>query len=246
MLEHGNDAGASRRPPTHDAPALTVACVRTGTKYDLDYVARLRDGVARHLDRPHRFICLTDQVAAPIDVEPVWIGHLDLQGWWGKMALFSPAVRGAGRCLYLDLDSVIVGDLAPLADWDGDFAICENFTRLAGHATWPCRYGSCAMVFRDGWGQDVWDAFRGDRLRIMVESPKGDQQAIEHLVPDAALLQRELAARGHRGFFLNKRDLARHPECAPAGAALVVFGGAQRPHNCRVEWVAKHWINGPV
>ncbi len=238
-----NDAAC--RPPTQAAP-LTVACVRTGTKYDLDYVSRLRDGVARHLERPHRFICLTDQVAVPIDVEPVWIGHLDLAGWWGKMALFSPAIRGAGRCLYLDLDSVIVGDLAPLADWDGAFAICENFTRLAGHATWPCRYGSCAMVFGDGWGLDVWEAFRRNQQGLMADCEKGDQQAIERLMPDAALLQRVLATQGHAGFFLNKRELARHPVCAPAGAAVVVFGGAQRPHNCRVDWVARHWVGARV
>src|SRR3546814_6635115 len=75
---------------------------------------------------------------------------------WGKMALFSTALRGAGRWVYLDLDTVVAGDLAPLAGWDaGPFGLCANFTRLAGHSAWPCRYGSCVMSLAEGWGDSV-------------------------------------------------------------------------------------------
>src|SRR3546814_9292561 len=93
---------------------LTIACVRTGPKYSADYVTRLRDGVARHLNRPHRFVVLTDRPAAetPDGVERIDIAQhpaiqearsgatgtrqaISLPGWWGKMARFSTARRGA-------------------------------------------------------------------------------------------------------------------------------------------------------
>ena len=40
---------------------MIVACVRTGKRYGVEYVARLKAGVARHLTMPHRFMCLTDR-----------------------------------------------------------------------------------------------------------------------------------------------------------------------------------------
>src|SRR3546814_12241945 len=59
--------------------------------------------------------------------------------------------------VYLDLDTVVAGDLAPLAGWDaGPFGLCANFTRLAGHSAWPCRYGSCVMSLAEGdWKSGV-------------------------------------------------------------------------------------------
>ena len=192
--------------------------------------------VARHLQVQHRFLCLTDQP----DQVGFDIAAFGLQGWWAKVLLFSPEIRGAGRCLYLDLDTIIVGDLTPLAEWSGDFGICENFTRLAGNTEWPCRYGSCAMVFADGWGDEVWQRFWSDAPEIMERCPRGDQQAIEELVPDAGLLQHYLPA----GFFTGYRDLPEHKTQPPAGASVIVFGGANRPHNCDIAWAREAWHLG--
>ncbi len=212
---------------------LTFACVLTGDKYPVGDVARLQSMVARNLDRLHEFICLTDRTDIgqpdwPANVRRVDISGLALPGWWGKMAVFDPVMRGVGRTIYLDLDSVIVGDLAPLAMWaDGPFGICENFTRLGGHATWPCRFGSCAMVFAPGWGERVWQDFEADRDEIMAACPRGDQQAIELLVPGAEFLQDGLPA----GFFLHYRDLKTHWAHAPPADSVVVLGDDHNPNN---------------
>lgn len=226
--------------------SLSVACVWTGTKYGVEYVTRLCAMVARHLPRPHDFVCVTDHRGHaphgwPLGVRRMDISHLSLPGWWGKMALFDPAVRGPGRTLYLDLDTVVVGDLAPLADWHGDFGICRNFTQLAGHPTWPSRYGSCAMVFGPGWGEHVWCTFRARQRAIMLECPKGDQQAIEALMPEAVMLQEILPP----GFFLHYRDLVAHPTAPSPGVAVVVFGGRRTPGNFGPPWVRRAWAASP-
>ena len=38
----------------------TVACIKWGTLFPSDYVNRLYRGVTRHVTRPTRFICFTD------------------------------------------------------------------------------------------------------------------------------------------------------------------------------------------
>lgn len=211
---------------------LTVLCVWTGDKYGAEYVTRLRNMVARHLPIPHRFVCFTDRPEAdrPEGVEYVDVTRTGLTGWWAKFATFVPLWEG--RRLYFDLDTVIVDDLTPLAEWSGEFGICENFTRLAGHPTWSCRYGSCVMSFAAGFGWRVWDELQCYNI---TSCKHGDQEAIERVYPNAGFLQRDLPPR----YFLGYRDLT---DRKPDGCAIVVFAGSSKPHTCEHQWIREAWV----
>jgi hypothetical protein len=214
---------------------MIVACVRTGTKYSPDYVMRLEAGVARHLAQPHTFVCLTDRPQDLPLMTTIDIGSTGLKGWWGKMALFDFAARRRERVLYFDLDTVVVGDLTPLALIGAEFAICANFSRAAGIMTWPCRYGSCVMSLAPSFGGVVWHDFQADRERLMAGAGiYGDQYVIEQLVPAACLLQEVLPDR----FFVGYRDIEA---AKPDGAALVIFAGNAKPHNCTQDWIRTAW-----
>lgn len=213
---------------------ITVACVWTGNKYGVEYVERLRNMVARHLPLEHRFVCITDRMlSVPEDVLPL-PALPALWTWWAKMQLFNQRLLGTDRILYLDLDTVIVGDLTPLATAQVEFGICENFTRLAGHPDWPCRYGSCVMVIDEGYDTGIYMPFAKAIHGYMDCCPKGDQQAIELLYPGARFLQSCLPT----GYFLGYRDLT--PE-KPEGCAVVIFAGNSKPHNCSHQWIKDAW-----
>ena len=215
---------------------ITVACVRTGTRYGPEYVYRLQAGVQRYLKRPFQFVCLTDR-PNDLTVNTIDISADNLPGWWGKMALFRLAAVSANRVLYFDLDTVICGDLGPLADINTYFGICENFTRLAGCTTWPCRYGSCVMTFNAGYGWPIWKEFAANRQNYMDKAGQyGDQRAIEMLAPAATLLQSVLPPR----YFLGYRDIT---ETKPANCSIVVFAGRSKPHNCETKWITSEWIS---
>jgi hypothetical protein len=216
--------------------SLTVACVRTGTRYGAEYVYRLRDGVARHLKRPHRFVCLTDRPEDLPNVETIDVSGDGLAGWWAKMILFQLAGGCADRILYFDLDTVICGPLDPLADLDVEFGICGNFARAAGNLSWPCRYGSCVMTIRAGYGGAVWREFDANRDYYMGQAGNyGDQKAIEMLIPVATILQDVMPPR----FFLGYRDVT---ERKPEHCSLVIFAGRSKPHNCDTQWIKAEWI----
>lgn len=215
---------------------ITFACVRTGTKYGPEYVERLAAGVARHYQGPHRFVSLTDQPDKIAGVCNFDIAPTGLKGWWGKMALFDFADRIGERIVYLDLDTVIVGDLSPLAALNVDFGICGSFTRAAGNLSWPCRYGSCVMTISPGAGRRIWADFRSDPGRFITEAGTyGDQHAIERLEPFGTILQEVLPP----GFFLGYRDLG---DSKPAGCSLVIFAGKSKPHACDEKWIRDAWI----
>jgi hypothetical protein len=222
------------------APPLIVACVRTGDKYPFFYVERLRAGVERHLPLKHEFVVITDRPSAPVSAGYVTMPITDgLPGWWGKMALFQSAWRAGRRVIYLDLDTVIVGDLMPLALLDCDFGICENFTRRAGHRAWPCSLGSCVMVLSPRLDASAWLKFCHDRDDWMSRAGKlGDQWVIEALLGERATLLQEVMPPG---FFLGRRELEVHRARAPAGAALINFAGPMKPHNCTIPWIREAW-----
>lgn len=214
---------------------INILCVRVGTKYGIEYVTRLRDMVARHLPEQHQVICLTDQHQTTPDVTFVDIGQFGLPGWWAKMALFWYQAEQCHRSLYFDLDTVIVDDLTPLAKWRGPFAICENFTRLAGHTQWPCRYGSCVMSLPAQFGGHIWERFISAPHRWMAECPRGDQQAIEQLHPCATYLQSVVP----EGYFVCRRGIS---DIRPTGAAVMIFAGRYKPHNTKHQWLYDEWV----
>lgn len=237
---------------------LSVLCVCVGPRYADHYVTRLRDGVARWLRRPHRFAVLADRRIRGSRIETIELrrDHHGL-GWFAKMALLDPLARGPepAPALYLDLDTVVVGDLEPIAvaaECVPAFGVTENFTRLWGKPT-PCAYGSCVMAFAPGWGEAAWLTWDADRAGFVGRAGQhGDQHAIEAIVPrdQVTLLNRVLP----EGYLLGHRELygsfpggkrpgegGRPLASVPAGAALVIFGGPRKPDNCDIEWVRAAW-----
>lgn len=112
---------------------LLILCMKWGRIYGPDYVNNLARGVRRHLARPHRFICFTDDAtglepgieALPLPELGLPAGHGDTR--WRKLALFRRDLAGLrGTALFLDLDLVIVDDLEPFFDLPGPFRIIRD------------------------------------------------------------------------------------------------------------------------
>jgi hypothetical protein len=213
---------------------LIVACVRTGPKFPFMYVERLRNMVARHMGLPYVFVCLTDQRERCDGTIFVDVKEIGLPGWWSKLVLFEPSWRETSQIIYLDLDTVIIGDLAPLADVPHEFAILESPVRAHGVVSYPCKYNSSVMTIAGGRCGFMWQRFDKQRSRLMLEHDRyGDQKAIEELYPDAAILNRLMP----KGFFCNYRDLTMiEPK-----ASVINFGGNNKPHNCPIHWVQREW-----
>lgn len=163
---------------------VTVAClfVRGEYPYTVEYVRRLRAMVERWIDRPFRFVCLTDQPEAmPAGVEAIhvqrWPGCF---AYWTKLELFHPSREWTGTVLYLDLDTLIVAPLCPILDFltpFAEFALTSD-PRRPGQRTRDKygraivrRFNSSVMVWRGGaqtnlytrWNPSVAHRLSGDQ-----------------------------------------------------------------------------------
>ncbi len=114
-------------------PPVNVVCMKWGKLYGPDYVNHLRTGVARHLARPHRFVCFTDDASGlSADVQALPLPELGLPAGqrdrrWQKLAVFRERLSDlTGPTLFLDLDLVVVDALDPFFDLPGRFFIIRD------------------------------------------------------------------------------------------------------------------------
>lgn len=197
---------------------LTICCVKWGGKYGPEYVNILRAMCEKNAPY-HEFQCFTED-ATGLDSRVV-IRELppSLDGWWNKVALFKPGTF-EGKVLYLDLDVVITGRLAPLLS--GGIYADEL---LSG-------YNSSVMCWESGEHTEIWERYRPE----VAARLRGDQDWITELggwktyAPGACVSYRLSATRG-----------------VPFGAAVVVFHGEPKPHEVADGWVPALWSeNGLV
>lgn len=173
--------------------SVTVACVLVKGHIDFTplYVERLYSMVKRNIDRPFKFVCLTDQPEAiPAAIEAVPIRpKRALKGWWSKIELWRPELFN-GRVLYLDLDVLVVSSLAPIIDFPARMAFvpdgAPNF-QGQGDCKTVKRYNSSVMVWDAGLGCDLYA-----RWSVPVAARLwGDQDWIGEQMPNEATMPAE-------------------------------------------------------
>lgn len=198
---------------------LSIALIQTQNYLGrgAEYVARLRQGIARNFTRQCRVYVITDDVAS--NYPGAHVKPAALPGWWEKIRLFKPGMFPEGRVIFLDLDTVIVGDIDFLADYDGDFATLSDFWRPEG-------LGPAVMLWQSGFGAHFWRAFE-EAGRPMTD-PRGDQWFLEQFErPD--ILQ-DL----YPGAFVSYKTHCT--KAVPADARVVCFHGRPRPHEVSGVW----------
>lgn len=221
--------------------------MKWGRLYGPEYVNNLQAGVARHLARPHRFVCFTDDatgLAPQIEVRPLPdlglpAGQRDLR--WRKLAVFGPALADLqGTTLFLDLDLVVLADLEPFFSHPGQFLIIRDddlfrrkpLRRLNAERDRFLHSVGNSSVFRFEIGAHryILDAY--------VADPAG---AAARYAISQQFQSAQLAAHGHlaywpRGWCVSFKNDCVAPNllsyvrapAVPEGAHIVVFAGTPK------------------
>lgn len=231
---------------------VLILCMKWGTLYGAHDVNALARGVRRHLSRPHRFICFTDDPAGLEEgVETRPLPRLDLPPGsgdtrWRKLALFNrdlPDRLGAPAgtpALFLDLDLVVTGGLDAFFDLRGRFCILRDddlfrakpLRRLNAARDRFLHMVGNTSVFRYGIGAHP------EVVETYIADPAAAQARYEHeqqMVSDILNAQGKLAywPRGWCVSFKNHcvgRGLSSYltdPACPP-GARIVLFAGSPK------------------
>jgi hypothetical protein len=172
----------------------------------------LRDGLSRHLTEQVQFRVFTEQSIPK-----------GLDGWWGKLALFRKGTFAPDeRVVYVDLDTVMVGNVDFLARYAGPFAMLRDFYH-------PLHLASGVMAWRGDECAEIWSNW----LALgCPRAPRGDQQVIEMLFPQAAVLQDAFPEK-----IISWKAHCRNGRPSE-NASVVCFHGEPRPHETEIWNVA--------
>jgi hypothetical protein len=243
---------------------VNVICLKYLTRYGPHYVNRLRSAVGRHLSRPFRFLCFTenpDEISSDVEVHP--IPQLDIPqrlnpSTWLKLALFGDGLADMkGMTLFLDLDVIITGSLDCFFDYKPD-KICIIHNWLEWQKTVfrekPDIGNSSVFRFNAGESQWVLDTYLGEK-----------EAAVRDYFPPQTYLTK--AIRPRKAWWPDEwvRSFKRHclptfplnylmTPRIPSGARIIAFHGRPDPHQalegykskwhryCRpTPWIAEHW-----
>jgi len=200
--------------------ALRIATVlRSGGDYDVEYVRRLDaalDACAPGVER----ICLSD-VAGTL--------QYDWPGWWSKMELFRPDLEG--DLLYMDLDTIPVGDLYRLLTaCKGDVPI------MLGDFYNPGNFGSGLMYLPHGMRVGIWEAWmRSPKAAMENYNCKsvqtwGDQSFLADHMTCAPRRWQDVTP----GAVVSYKVHVHKHGCIPHKAKIVCFHGKPRPRA--INW----------
>lgn len=198
-----------------------VVCVNIGPKFDPEYVHRLQRAVALNLDVPHDFAVITDM--------PSWyrcrtLEPMDnLKGYWQKVTLFAPQrwrEYAGNRILYLDLDTVVMGNITELVKYPSAFLTLRD--RLLPMVN------SSIMCWDYPEFKHIYNNFKGD----IDNWPRGDQEWINSQVWP------EWINEAFPGEYPDFKEDLKHRD--PIGVERIVwFHGVPLPHT--LQWVQDLW-----
>lgn len=215
--------------------------------YGPEYVNYLYAGVRRHLQRPFRFVCFTDDAAGLVDgVEALPLpdlglpdGQRDLR--WRKLSVFAnPLADLRGTTLFLDLDLVIVGSLEPFFTHPGRFLIIRDddlFRPKPLRRLRPARDRFLASV-----GNSSVFRFEAGAHAYILQSYLADPRGAAARYEISQQYQSaQLAAHGDLAYWPRGWCVSFKNDCVPrwwmshfrdpavpAGANLVVFAGSPK------------------
>jgi hypothetical protein len=192
--------------------------LKSGREYLPLHVRALKRQIEQHSATPHEFVCLTDIPVA--GVECIRLDH-DWPGWWAKMELFRPDLRGS--ILYFDLDTVITGSIEPLCQVAG-LTLLRDFYRDGAPGHQPEGLGSGLMLLPEADRMTPWLSFSRNPKLLMNQFPGGDQRFLEMHYQHRAARWQDLVP----GVVSWKVHCAQRGT-VPKAAAVVCFHGQPRP-----------------
>lgn len=214
-------------------------------KFDTEMVVRLADQIRKNLHVPHEIVVVTDR---PADAFPSWMRHVDLVehfgdmremgGCWLRLKAFKPGMSDVlgKRVAWLDLDSVVTGDVTPIFDRPEPCVLYKSDS-VSGQP-----WNGSLILFSpdDPANQRVWGEFDPKTCHAITREQKfrgTDQSWLAHIYGWGAPHW-----SWKDGVFYYNLGVGRR---LPESARLIVFPGRNKPSDpgvrLRSPWLRELW-----
>lgn len=208
----------------------------------------LRNMIARHYSKPHRFVCVTDDTTGLDGIEtfPLWDDYKDVPSPAGghnpscyrRLKMFAPEAKEwfGDRVVVMDLDTVIVQDLTPLFKGDFDFRIWGESdypqTQWMNGSLWMLKTGTRTKVWTD------FDPTTSPKKAHKAGARGSDQGWMSFI------LGKTEATWGRKDGVYSYRKHVKPLGHLPNDARIVNFHGHVDPWSYeaqQIPWVKENW-----
>lgn len=218
-------------PRTSNKPIKVVCVLKSGGVYDYKYVNSLANSVKSNVTEKISFVCLTD---APDGMDRSLVDEIvpltdGMPKWWSKIELFKAGLFDGYRVFFLDLDTVVVGNIDHILKCETEFMALKDFY---GHYT----MGSGLMMWDGDAVPPVYTRFMVDPARIIRNTVGGDQVFIGDTVSRLEYFQDVFP-----GEIVSYKVHCRNS--TPPNAKIVCFHGEPKPHNISDGFLRRYWLD---
>lgn len=214
----------------------------TIVRYGAEHVHLLRRQIDRNLTLPHEFVVMGDDRPEGLDpairFEPMRRKTVIPNTMLAKLNLFRPDMAWCigRRIFYMDLDTVVVGNLDAIAGRSEPLVLWYHPRRGQGHAAY---YNTSFILLDAGVRPDIWEEFDRERSGVLTRQRgwrSSDQDWVSYCVgPDAPVWTQ---ADGVYWW----RQIGAGP--LPKNAAIVTYPGMNDPSMPHIQqiqpWIARH------
>lgn len=230
---------------------IDIVCFSWGPKFPPEYVNNLYRSIQRNTTVEHRFICYTDRPEGiECETRPFLV---DLPVWWYIIGLTNPEHEHNHKVVYMDLDTIITGNIDHILELDRPFATISDFG-------WPAGLQTAYIMWDKPTRDKVWQYFTSkyspedypnldcdytrwggtnqflEECMGVVRINKNPTPALPDCPPVVRLQER---FQGHCQSY--KAQNLNTSETLPADVRMVFFHGKPMPHEVDHEWLLEHW-----
>lgn len=213
---------------------ISVAMVlRTGGDvYNYKYVNNLARGIKNNLTVDHEIVCITDDSTGfSKDIDRVIPFSNNFPSWWGKIELFKPNQFTTDRVFYLDLDTIVVGNIDDISTNISDFSGLRDFYAL--HSL-----GSGVMSWNTSKVEHIYQNFLPRSREIITNYREGDQRWIDENLKTIDYLQ-DMFPNEIVSF--KRHCMVNGGITIPNKAKIICFHGNPRPHTVNDPAIKQYW-----
>jgi hypothetical protein len=217
-----------------------ITVLKSGPGWSSEYVYALKKSIDRNISLPYRFICLSD-ISLEVNTLPLLPLHgitsMSVPGFWFKLQMFRKELGLTGQCLYIDLDTIVSGNL------DNIIHQLTPYNFLMAEDPFKGKIHSSALLWWQGDHSYIWNRFLTESVSYWQSKfnkdngmvAYGDQGFISDTVKDYKLIQHIL---------LSPNDIDRIKKTKnTSNAKILVCSGKRRPWEMQSHPdVINHWL----
>lgn len=216
---------------------ITIALVLRsgGDTYNARYVNALAENIRNNISFKVKVAVLTD-IPKGIDMnivdEIIPLKH-KYKGWWSKIELFRPDIFDCDRVVYMDLDTVVVGNIDEIVKYNTVFAGIRDLYHMTMLQTG-------ILVWNPQFNHHIYHEFAKNPVKAIEDHSEGDAKWIRQTAYNYDFLQDEFPHKivSFKAHCLNKTTGKIR---IPPHASIVCFHGRPRPHTITDPIITRHW-----